>query len=96
MTHLEMRLQWKLQQEDEEKEDHAKIRRMSTSALGNIGGLLIGLFAFAILVGGYTLLADKKLIRSDYVFYLTIVNVAIFVGIMVAIFYKNDQEITIG
>lgn len=69
---------------------------MSTSALGNIGGLIIGLLAFGILVGGYTMLADKKPIRSDYVFYLTIVNVAIFIGIMVAIFYKNDQEIRIN
>lgn len=76
-----------------EKEDREDTRRMSTSALGNIGGLLVGLLAFGILVGGYTMLADKKPIRSDYVFYLTIVNVAIFIGIMVAIFYKKDQEI---
>jgi len=76
-----------------EKEDREDTRRMSTSALGNIGGLLVGLLAFAILVGGYTMLADKKPIRSDYVFLLTIVNVAIFIGIMVAIFYKKDQEI---
>jgi len=67
----------------------------SVSTLGNIGGLLASLVAFTILAVGYTLVADKKPMRSDYVMYMTLFNVAILVGVVVAIVYTKEREIPI-
>ena len=68
----------------------------SVSTLGNIVGLLASLVAFAILVGGYILIVDKKPIRSDYVFYFTILNVALLTGVAVAWYYRDVREININ
>jgi ABC-type nickel/cobalt efflux system permease component RcnA len=83
---------------EDEKERHENIRRMagkSIDFLGNIGGLLAGIVAFIILVGGYVLIVEKKPIRSDYVFYFSIVNVALLTGIGIAWYYRNVREINI-
>jgi hypothetical protein len=67
----------------------------SINTLGDIGGLLAGIVGFVILVAGYVLIVDKKPIRSDYMFYFFLVNVALLTGVVVSWYYKADRQITI-
>ena len=68
---------------------------VSINTLGDIGGLLAGIVGFVILVAGYVLIVDKKPIRSDYMFYFFLVNVALLTGVVVSWYYKADRQITI-
>ena len=63
------------------------------TTVGNIAGLVASLLAFAVLVAGYILVVDKKPMRSDYLFYATIANLALLVGISVAWYYSSRREI---
>lgn len=68
---------------------------VSLTALGNIGGLLASLVAFVVLVVGYTLVVDKKMMRSDFVFYFFIFNVVCLVGVIVVWAFLQDKQISI-
>ena len=68
---------------------------VSLTALGNIGGLLASLVAFVVLVVGYTLVVDKKMMRSDFVFYFFIFNVVCLVGVVVVWAFLQDKQISI-
>ena len=67
---------------------------VSINTLGDIGGLLAGIVGFVILVAGYVFIIDKKPIRSDYMFYFFLVNVALLTGVVVSWYYKADRQIT--
>ena len=68
---------------------------VSLTVLGNIGGLLASLVAFVVLVVGYTLVVDKKMMRSDFVFYFFIFNVVCLVGVIVVWAFLQDKQISI-
>lgn len=68
---------------------------VSLTVLGNIGGLLASLVAFVVLVVGYTLVVDKKMMRSDFVFYFFIFNVVCLVGVVVVWAFLQDKQISI-
>ena len=66
------------------------------STLANIGGLLASIVAFCILVVGYVFISEKRMMRSDYMYYFLIVNITLFTGVMVAWYYTKDREINIS
>ena len=49
----------------------------------------------AVLVVGYTLVVDKKMMRSDFVFYFFIFNVVCLVGVIVVWAFLQDKQISI-
>jgi ABC-type bacteriocin/lantibiotic exporter with double-glycine peptidase domain len=79
------------------EKEHAEniMQGVSLTVLGNIGGLLASLVAFVVLVVGYTLVVDKKMMRSDFVFYFFIFNVVCLVGVIVVWAFLQDKQISI-
>jgi hypothetical protein len=80
------------------EKEHAEniMQGVSVDTLARIGGLLVSLVAFALLVAGYVLIVDKRPMRSDFVFYFFMVNVALLIGMGVIYYYKKDREIEIN
>ena len=78
----------------EEKEHTENIMQGTpVRTLANIGGLLASLVAFAILAVSYVMYVEKVPIRSDFMVYFMLLNIALLVGLFVAWYYTTDREI---
>jgi len=72
------------------------MKGVSGRTVANMGGLLAGLVAFAILTSAYVLVADKKPIRSDWVVMILIVALTLFIGATVVWLYANALDVYVS
>jgi hypothetical protein len=77
-----------------EKERRERVMQgVAIRTLGNVGGLLSAIVGFIILVVGYIAFVEKVPIRSDFMVYFMLLNIALLVGLFVAWYYTTDREI---
>ena len=75
------------------KEREKVMQGVAIRTLGNVGGLLSALVGFLVLIIGYIGFVEKVPVRSDFMVYLMVVNIALLVGVFVSWYYTTEREI---